>query len=312
MEIDESWRKRWGVYKITNTINGKIYIGSSGNPGIYKRLNDHRRDLRKGIHTNRHLQSAWNKYGEKSFTASVEEFIDDPKMKVDRYLRDRETYYIRKYKCYKEDFGYNIIPGGVGTLGLECSEEKRKKISESNKGKPAWNKGQKLSEKEKENLKMKKSEELGKKIDVYDGCGHFIETLNSVREVYRKYGIARNTISSQCKGKRGSKDYILRYHGHPLNEFGKVMKFVVKDINTNEIVFESNSGTKAISFMENVERTTFGKKVIKIYIRNPEKEFNYKNKYLISFENAPDISNNISGSRQLDIEGTNFSANGET
>jgi len=64
--------------------------------------------------------------------------------------------------------------------------------------------------------------------------------------------------------------------------------------------------------MENVERTTFGKKVIKIYIRNPEKEFNYKNKYLISFENAPDISNNISGSRQLDIEGTNFSANGET
>lgn len=53
------------VYIIINHVNGKVYIGSTDN--ISGRFNKHKRDLNKGIHHNRHLQMAWNKYGSESF-----------------------------------------------------------------------------------------------------------------------------------------------------------------------------------------------------------------------------------------------------
>jgi len=51
-----------GVYEIRNKINGKCYIGSSIN--MSKRLKEHKNALRLGIHSNPHLQNAYNKYGE--------------------------------------------------------------------------------------------------------------------------------------------------------------------------------------------------------------------------------------------------------
>ena len=54
-----------GIYQITNTTNGYRYIGSSVN--IWRRRNEHFAMLRKNTHPNTHLQSAWNKYGEKCF-----------------------------------------------------------------------------------------------------------------------------------------------------------------------------------------------------------------------------------------------------
>lgn len=50
-----------GVYKITNLINGKFYIGSS--KSLYKRLSEHFEKLKKGTHKNPHLQSSYLKYG---------------------------------------------------------------------------------------------------------------------------------------------------------------------------------------------------------------------------------------------------------
>ena len=50
------------IYKITNQINNKCYIGQTKD---YKqRFADHRRKLRKNKHENQHLQCAWNKYKE--------------------------------------------------------------------------------------------------------------------------------------------------------------------------------------------------------------------------------------------------------
>lgn len=53
-----------GIYKITNLINNKFYIGSSSD--LKKRLYEHRRELNLGVQANKHLQSAWNKYGKKT------------------------------------------------------------------------------------------------------------------------------------------------------------------------------------------------------------------------------------------------------
>lgn len=63
-----------GVYCITNTVNNKIYVGSSGS--IYQRTARHKCDLLKNRHANSHLQSAVNKYGIDKFEISLIK-IDD-------------------------------------------------------------------------------------------------------------------------------------------------------------------------------------------------------------------------------------------
>jgi group I intron endonuclease len=56
--------KNPGIYKITNVTNNKCYIGSAVN--VYNRLGDHRKELRKDRHCNKHFQNSWNKYGEEN------------------------------------------------------------------------------------------------------------------------------------------------------------------------------------------------------------------------------------------------------
>ena len=58
-----------GIYKIENKVNGKVYIGQSID--IEKRWKSHISYLNKGIHRNKHLQSAWDKYGEGNFDKKI-------------------------------------------------------------------------------------------------------------------------------------------------------------------------------------------------------------------------------------------------
>ena len=58
-----------GVYKITNQINGKFYIGSSKD--LIRRKKDHFRLLKKGVNHNILLQRAVNKYGIDNFIFEI-------------------------------------------------------------------------------------------------------------------------------------------------------------------------------------------------------------------------------------------------
>lgn len=58
-----------GIYKITNTINGKFYIGSSKD--LIRRKKDHFRLLRKGINHSTLLQRAVSKYGLENFIFEI-------------------------------------------------------------------------------------------------------------------------------------------------------------------------------------------------------------------------------------------------
>ena len=110
------------------------FTGSSVN--LRKRLYEHRRLLRLGKHENYHLQNAFTKYGEENFKFEIIEVLKEVPKDI-RVLRDLETDYIQKFKSYDQSIGYNVIKGGIGTINTPCSEEKRQKISESNKGKSA-------------------------------------------------------------------------------------------------------------------------------------------------------------------------------
>lgn len=86
-----------GIYSITNRVNEKRYIGSSVN--IYRRVLEHRRQLNKQIHTNPHLQSA---YQIAEFDLEVIENC------LEAVLSDRESYWINQYKTLDNSHGYNL------------------------------------------------------------------------------------------------------------------------------------------------------------------------------------------------------------
>src|SRR6056300_1253974 len=122
------------VYKITNTVNNKVYIGKCES-GI---------DSYKG--SGLLLKRAYEKYGEENF---VKEILEDNI--VDKsYLSDREKYWIGRYNSTNQKIGYNITEGGDGGDTLTNHpdiEEIKRKISDKGKRRILSNKHKrKLSE----------------------------------------------------------------------------------------------------------------------------------------------------------------------
>ena len=96
--------KKIGIYKITNTINNKVYIGQSKD--FSKRFREHKATLKTNTHFNIHLQRAYNKYGINSFTyETLEECSED-------IINERESYWIESYNSMDRFHGYNIDYGG--------------------------------------------------------------------------------------------------------------------------------------------------------------------------------------------------------
>lgn len=217
-----------GIYQILNLENNKSYYGSSLN--LKRRLYEHKRLLKLGAHENKHLQSSWNKYGEDYFEFKIIEIVPviEDEEENNRNLRNKETEYIQKYQTYKPEFGYNFIPGGIGTQNLPCSEEKKRKISEANKGREAYNKGVPMSDEQKALLKQINEEKYGKAIDVYTLNGVFIETLPSVRETSRKYKVGRNTVQDCCNNLTNPKNLIFRFHGDSIDTVGSNKKEITR------------------------------------------------------------------------------------
>lgn len=115
-----------GVYRITNTETGVVYIGSSRN--VLNRFRDHKKDLRAGNHKNLHLQNSWNKYGEAVFLfeliaeCAIHCLAEQEQEVMDSYFAIGENLYNRKPSCHSR-------------VGMEVSEETRLRMSVANTGK---------------------------------------------------------------------------------------------------------------------------------------------------------------------------------
>lgn len=115
-----------GVYEIRNDVTGKVYIGSAKRFNF--RWNTHRSFLRKGNHHSRHLQAAWNKYGESAF--SFNKLVVCSVANLITY----EQIIIDGYKAANREFGYNARPTAESVLGFKHSAESLKKMSLANTG----------------------------------------------------------------------------------------------------------------------------------------------------------------------------------
>ena len=102
-----------GIYAIFNGVNGKCYVGSSASIG--RRFIDHKSKLKNNKHPNKHLQSAYNKYGENEFFFfKVEECGLD-------ILEEREKFWINELNGKLS--GYNIRQDCGSNVGLKFSAE---------------------------------------------------------------------------------------------------------------------------------------------------------------------------------------------
>ncbi len=68
-----------GIYAIVNTVNNKIYIGSSIH--LQKRYKEHIYQLKNNIHFNQHLQNSFNKYGNDAFKFIILEYTNNDILK---------------------------------------------------------------------------------------------------------------------------------------------------------------------------------------------------------------------------------------
>lgn len=98
------------IYKTTNTITHKIYIGQKKSPAFLSE---------RYLGSGKHLKSSIRKYGAEHFTI---ELIDTAESLQE--LNEKERYYIALFDACNPAVGYNITKGGDGVIGVS-----------------AWNKG---------------------------------------------------------------------------------------------------------------------------------------------------------------------------
>ena len=209
-----------GIYKITNKINNKCYIGQSVN--LESRIRSHKSMLKHHNEDNDLLNKATQKYGYENFEIEIIKYCKENEL--DFY----EKYYINFYNSYKRQNGYNIELGG--STHKHLSEEQINRMKNSKKGKltgvdnPFYGKKHteltknKISQKQKGNkycvgriMSQETRNKIGnanmwhqvKKINCYDLDGNFIKQYKSIGEAGRFLKKENySSISAVCKGKR--------------------------------------------------------------------------------------------------------------
>lgn len=194
------------IYKITNTINNKCYIGQTLND-VKERWRQHRKKS-----TNcRYLKHAFIKYGFDKFKFELICICFDEDL--DRY----EIEYIKKFNCLVPN-GYNLKSGGLGggrhnqetkdkigkalknmylngyiqpNKGIKLSKEHRNKLSIAHMGR-------KLSKEHLENMK-----DVGnKKVLQFNLTEKLLNVYKSGKQAAEKNNTTKAGISMICNGKR--------------------------------------------------------------------------------------------------------------
>lgn len=221
------------VYQHKNKINGKVYIGITS-----QKLEQRWGSQGCNYKSSPHFYSAIQKYGWDNFEHNIL-FTDLTKEQA--CLKEQEL--IKEYNSMNREFGYNSTSGGdiftmneeikqkisqamirnQNGLGHPCSEEKKEKISNAQKGRKFTEEHkQKLSEAAKnrhvpcsEEKKQILKEKSHKK-SVY--CEELDKIFESVQECSRQLGIPATSISKLCNGRgKTLKGYHLRYYNDTIN-----------------------------------------------------------------------------------------------
>lgn len=115
------------IYKVTNLVNNKVYIGKTVHK-LEKRRKNHISDAKAKRH-NMLFHKAIRKYGEENFCWEILDTV-----MFSDLLLELEKFYIQKYNSRVPN-GYNMTDGGEGVAGHKHSKETREKLRLSHLGK---------------------------------------------------------------------------------------------------------------------------------------------------------------------------------
>lgn len=239
-----------GIYKITNLINEKIYVGSSID--LKRRNRNHFKELIENKHNNQKLQRAFNKYGEENFKFEILELIEDKSQ-----LISHEQRYLDLLNPQ-----YNICKVAGSLLGTKRTKIQLEKLSKRpqvfKKGQVAWNKGSKgtiISSRRKPILQL----DLDNNIIKEFSCGACAIEITKIKDIYDAiYG--RQSQAGGFKWKFKDEKYNI------FPKFKSKLKSIIQlDINSN-ILKEWTSASVATkelkldvgSVLRGVQKTTGG------------------------------------------------------
>ena len=116
----DGWRGVSAIYKITNLINGKLYIGQTQD--FYYRFYQHRKNKTKKTA----IANAFRKYGFENFEIEILEHH----LSLDN-LNEREEFWIEKTCSYLSGIGYNMLRYANTTRGYLHKDETKAKIAKT-------------------------------------------------------------------------------------------------------------------------------------------------------------------------------------
>lgn len=239
------------IYKITNSINGKLYIGQTRKT-IKERFQVHIKNAQK--HINRYLYDAMNKYGYDNFIPSLIEECEDS------LLDEREIYWIAFYNTTDKNIGYNMTIGGDGGdtwTNNPHKKETSKKISENNKGK------HKISSELREKLNIASKEVNTIYVDK-NALEEDIKNFMSIEDICKKYNISRKTFYNKCKEFFNATPTELR--GNRLTHTNTQKIYL--DINQINIYLEENKTLKEMADLLGVSEETVRRAIVNYYGKN--------------------------------------------
>lgn len=223
-----------GIYKLTNIINGKVYIGQSED--IANRMRHHIDDSKR-VNDKRGqfpLYDAMRKYGHDNFKLEILEVCES------KQLNEKEMYYIEKYDSTNKSKGYNQTKYAYGFKDPRIVAESHRPEIMAMHGERIrkWNlkqwkdpeyremKSKASSKLQKERLKdpvylAKKTKQLKqatdkmkRKVGQYDDDGNLIAVFEGTREAERAMGLANDSIGKVCRGVKYRKKaggYVWKY-----------------------------------------------------------------------------------------------------
>lgn len=210
-----------GIYKITNLINNKIYIGSSSN--INERINAHFRCNGQGSIP---LSNAILKYGKDNFEIEILEYCNREN------LKDIEQKWMDYTKCYDKNIGYNILKTAA-TISVTYK-------GRTGKDHPLYGKTGNQSA-------------VSKEVFVYDLTGKYYGKYISLTEASKQLNISLCLISECCrKTRHHAGNYMFRSNYETqIEKYSdpRFKKVEVHNLNDNSIIIydSMNIAAKGLS-----------------------------------------------------------------
>lgn len=163
------------IYKITNRINGKVYIGQTTRP-LTVRWKQHCNPANTNCIA---LHRAIQKYGKENFTVEQIDVACD----IDE-LNEKEIYWIKFYDSVNSEKGYNLKVGGEHTT---MSDETRHRLGNGNRGK-TFSEGQKRKMSESHKGSKMSKEAIAKSVATKRATGVYEKIADIARINGKKCG----------------------------------------------------------------------------------------------------------------------------